>query len=110
MMLVEKGKLSVNDTIDMYVPEISHGSQITIKQCLTHTSGLTEFLANGELWNHTTEQHSPSDLLQYYADAALDFAPGTQWAYSNTNYITLGIIVERVIGNAKARCYNTVYF
>ncbi|MBN1498694.1 MAG: beta-lactamase family protein [Spirochaetes bacterium] len=98
MMLSEKGLLSVDDTIGMYVPELIHGNEITIKQCLTHTSGLTEFLANEELWNHTDEQHTPAALLGYFADADLDFTPGTDWAYSNTNYITLGIIIERVSG------------
>ncbi len=98
MMLAEDDKLSVNDTVDIYIPEIIRGDKITIKQCLNHTSGLTEYLNNSELWSHTTEQHSPSDLLQYFAEEDLVTEPGTSWSYCNTNYVVLGIIVERVSG------------
>lgn len=98
MMLVEEGLLSVDDTIDTYVPEIKVGSQVTVRQCLSNSSGLRGFLKNSDLWKNRAIQHAPDQILPYFKDFELEFAPGAQFEYSNSNYITLGIIIERISG------------
>lgn len=98
MMLEERGLLSVNDTVDMYVPELPVGNQITIHHLLDHTSGLFEFTYNPEVWVNMDKFHTPEEVLGYFINEPLQFEPGTQWEYCNSGYVTLGIIIERVSG------------
>ena len=98
MLLEERGFLSVDDPVSNYVPELPEGDRITIHHLLTQTSGLFEYLACPDLFANLNNFHTPDDLLQYYMYEPLSFDPGTQHQYSNPNYITLGIIIERVSG------------
>jgi CubicO group peptidase (beta-lactamase class C family) len=108
MMLEERGLLSLDDTISDYIPEFPNsdqvdpgfpnGDQITIHHLLSQSSGLFEYLNNGDLWPNASQYHAPEDLLQYYVGEPLQFTPGSEFGYSNPNYVTLGIIIERVSG------------
>jgi len=98
MILIERGLINLNDTVDMYVPELPVGNLITIHQLLNHTSGLFEYTLNPLVWDNTDKFHTPEDVLEYYIDQPLQFTPGTQWEYTNSGYITLGIIIDRVSG------------
>ena len=98
MMLEERGLLSVNDTVDMYVPEIPYGDQITIHHLLNHTSGLFEYTYNPDVWVNMDRFHTPEELLEYFIHEPLQFEPGTQWEYCNSGFVTLGIIIERISG------------
>ncbi|MCK4761514.1 MAG: beta-lactamase family protein [Candidatus Aminicenantes bacterium] len=98
MMLEERGLLSVDDTIADFIPEFPNGDQVTLHHLLSHSSGLFEYLANPFLWGNCTTYHDPEDLLPYYMDEPLQFLPGSQMVYSNSNYVTLGIIIERISG------------
>ncbi len=100
MMLNEHGLIDLNDTIDQYVPELLNGDKITIKQLLSQTSGIPEMLNVPELWGRPTELHSPQELLAYFQDLELNFEPGTQFEYSNSNYIVLGVVIEKITGLA----------
>jgi CubicO group peptidase (beta-lactamase class C family) len=98
MILEERGLISVNDPISLYVPESPYGNDITIHQLLRMTSGLYRMLDNPDLWGVLDQYHTPEDLLDYFITRPLRFAPGSQWEYSNSCYITLGVIIERVTG------------
>jgi len=98
MILEERGLLSVNDTVADYIPDFPNGDQITIDHLLSQTSGFYEFLLNPSLWENTNNFHLPEQLLQYFVNEPLNFEPGTQFEYSNSNYVTLGIIIERISG------------
>ena len=98
MMLIERGLINLNDTVDMYVPELPVGNQITIHHLLNHTSGLFEYTYNPDVWDNMDKFHTPEQVLAYFIDQPLQFTPGTQWEYCNSGYITLGIIIERVSG------------
>jgi D-alanyl-D-alanine carboxypeptidase len=91
------GKLSINDTVERWLPGIvSNGTSITIKELLNHTSGLPEFtddLFPGALAT-PLRVWSPQELLAIANGHQPLFVPGTQWSYSNTNYIVAGLIVE----------------
>jgi len=98
MILEERGLLRVTDTIDRYIPGFPGGDRLTLHQLLNQSSGLFEFLNHPWLWENCTLYHEPVQLLCYYMDEALQFPPGTCFQYCNSNYITLGIIIERVSG------------
>ena len=96
MMLVEEGRIGLEDPIGKYVPEApARWNDITIRHLLTHTSGISD-----ARWDSTDFQrnYSEADLTRMIAAMPLDFAPGSKWKYSNPAYILLGIIVHRVTG------------
>ncbi len=95
MMLVEEGKLSLEDKITKYfsdAPESWH--KITIRHLLTHTSGMTDYPPDFDLRRDYTED----DLLQRIKTIPLAFQPGEKWSYSNLAYVTLGILIHKVSG------------
>jgi len=98
MMLEERGLVSVNDTIADYIPGFPNGDQVTLHHLLSHSSGLFDYTLNPLVWENMDIFHTPEDLLQYYMNEPFQFDAGTQFQYSNSNYVTLGIIIERVSG------------
>ena len=94
MMLVEAGKLALEDPIGKYltVPESWKG--ITIRHLLTHTSGLGDYPEELDFRKDYTED----ELLQMVTKQPLLFVPGAQWRYSNLGYLTLGILIHKVTG------------
>lgn len=104
MLLVRDGKLSVDDDIRKYVPEVpSYGKTITVRHLLNHTSGLRDqwdllSIARGRF---EEERITEADVLDIVArQKALNFPPGTEYVYSNTGYTLLGTIVKRVSGQS----------
>jgi len=103
MQLVEAGKLRLDGAIGDYLPEYpaGPGRAITIHQLLTHTSGLHNYVALPRFYPELSrDPYRPVDLLPLFDSLPLDFEPGSQWRYSNSGYITLGVILERVSGKA----------
>jgi len=98
MMLKERGLLSLEDTISQYFPDFPGGDGITIHNLLRMESGLFDYLNNPALWAQCELYHEPIQLMEYYMYEPLVFPTGTQFQYSNSNYITLGNIVEQVSG------------
>ncbi len=95
MMLAQDGKLAVDDPIAKYLPEVpAIWSKITIRQLLTHTSGIPDWEA-ANLLSYRRE-YTAKEYIHLLDARPLDFQPGTQWAYTNSTYPLLGIIVERV--------------
>jgi CubicO group peptidase (beta-lactamase class C family) len=94
MMLVEERKLALNDPVSKYLAVPASWSGITVRHLLTHTSGLGDYPANFSLQREYTED----ELLKMVATQPLGFAPGEKWSYSNLGYVTLGILVRKVIG------------
>jgi CubicO group peptidase (beta-lactamase class C family) len=100
MMLRERGLLDLDDPVSWYVPELATGHLLTLRNLLNQNSGLFDYVNNPLLFDHVTDYHTPEDLLQYFADEPLTFPPGSQFEYCNSNYVLLGLIVERVSGLA----------
>ncbi len=98
MILEERGLLSVDDAVAEHITGFPNGDVITIRNLLNHTAGLFEYLNNPALWANIELPHAPVELLDYFVHEPLDFTPGTQHRYSNSNYVTLGVIVEQVSG------------
>jgi CubicO group peptidase (beta-lactamase class C family) len=100
VMLKEKGKLSFDDNISKYLPELSNYSNITIRNLLNHTSGLPDYM---ELMNtiiDKTKIATNKDFISWLVKykPALLFEPNTQYEYSNTGYVLLASIIEKVSG------------
>jgi CubicO group peptidase (beta-lactamase class C family) len=101
LLLEKQGRLSINDDVRKYIPELpDYGQTITILHLLNHTSGLRDYL--NLMWLAAINFDSVTtddDALQLVArQKALNFAPGSDWLYSNTGYFLLSVIVKRVSG------------
>lgn len=98
--LSEEGKLSVKDPLSKFIPDYPRGNEITVENLLNHTSGIYEALRNKEYFRliHTGEKIPKSRETSFFKDEPLDFEPGTQFSYTNSGYILLGIIIEKITG------------
>ncbi|MBP2615940.1 serine hydrolase [Chryseobacterium jejuense] len=98
--LSEEGKLSVHDPILKYIPDYPRGNEITIEHLLTHSSGIYEVLQNKEYFSllHTGKSITKDKELSFFKKEPLAFEPGTQFSYTNSGYILLGIIIEKITG------------
>jgi D-alanyl-D-alanine carboxypeptidase len=112
MKLVERGQLALDDALSKYLPEFDSGGRIlTIRQLLNHTSGIPNYTAQpGFMGKGDRLDFSEKDLLQYVAGKPFNFEPGTSWAYSNTNYLLLGLIVEKLSGRSYAEFMRDEFF
>jgi CubicO group peptidase (beta-lactamase class C family) len=101
LLLEKQGKLSVNDDVRKHIPQLPYyGHKITILQLLNHTSGLRDYLTLMELAGTNTDSvTTDEDALALIArQKALNFAPGSDYLYSNTGFFLLSVIVKRVSG------------
>jgi CubicO group peptidase (beta-lactamase class C family) len=98
MRLVEQGKLNLNTPIINYISDYPKivGNQITLHHLLTHTSGIPNF-RSFKIFNDISKTvHTPKEIVNIFKDSTLQFNPGEKFAYSNSNYTLLGLIIENV--------------
>lgn len=98
LLLQEQGKLSLDDSVGKYVPGLTRGDDVTIRQILSHTSGYQDYWPEDYLMTPMMKPATAQYILDTWAKKPLDFEPGTKWQYSNTNYVIAGLIVEKVSG------------
>lgn len=98
LMLENEGKLSLNDTVAKWLPGITDGDKITLRQLLDHTSGLQDYWPQDYSFALMAKPTTPQGIVDLWAKKPLDFAPGTQWQYSNTGYVVAGMIAEKAAG------------
>ena len=99
LMLEERGKLSIKDPIDKYLPDYPmQGKTISIENLLTHTSGVVDYTSLSEWMPLWRKDMSVAEIIALFKDKPLDFAPGEHWRYSNSGYILLGAIIEKASG------------
>jgi CubicO group peptidase (beta-lactamase class C family) len=95
MMLVEEGKIGLDEKISKYLGEVPEAwANVTVRHLLTHTGGLTDYPREFDFRKDYTED----DLLKQAREVPTAFAPGEKWEYSNLGFVTLGIIVHKVSG------------
>lgn len=106
MLLVQEGKVDLDAPIARYLPSIPHAREVTVRELLDQTSGLHDYLENAALFrsilNSTVGSHSTAWYVDLVAGKTLLFKPGSKWAYSNTNYAILGMLVAKVSGESYA--------
>lgn len=103
LQLVQQGKLKLDVPVSTYLPDYpkKNGEQITIHHLLTHTSGTPNLTAFPNFFKDISPNtYSPTELVKNFADSALQFKPGEKFAYSNSGYILLGAIIEKVTGKS----------
>ena len=98
MLLEQQEKLHLDDPIQTYLPEYPTGEhQVTLRHLLTHTSGIPNFVSRPEFWEqHAYTIASPEAVVALFKDLPFDFAPGTRYSYSNSGYVLLGLVLERL--------------
>lgn len=95
--LCEQNKISLDDRLNKYFPAFAHGDEITIKNLLTHTSGLFELFRDPAFMESDKQQIlSKEKLLSFFINKPLYFKPGTEYSYCNSGYVLLGLIIEKV--------------
>lgn len=100
LLLQEDGKLSLDDKAKKYIPNLGPAGEVTIRQMLSHTSGLTDFWPQDYVFAQMQHDTTPAKILDGWARQPLDFAPGSRWQYSNTGYVLAGLILEKVSGQS----------
>jgi CubicO group peptidase (beta-lactamase class C family) len=99
LLLAQEGKLSLEDRISRFIEDTPESwKEITLRHLLSHTSGIKDYLA--DLRRDFPNETPPEQIVKAAMDAPLNFTPGAKWAYSNTGYILLGMIIHKVSGRS----------
>ncbi|MEW1833200.1 serine hydrolase domain-containing protein [Streptomyces sp. NPDC088196] len=117
LQLEAEGRLSLDDTVEKWLPGTVHGNgndgaHITVRQLLNHTSGIYNYTEDDDFgrayftkdgfFQHRYDTKTPADLVAIAMSHKPDFAPGTSWHYSNTNYVLAGMVIQKVTGHSYA--------
>ena len=98
LLLQEQGKLSLDDKVGKFIPDLTRANEVTIRQLLSHTSGYQDYWPQDYVMPMMLQPVTAAKILDMWARKPLDFEPGTKWQYSNTNYVIAGVIIEKVSG------------
>ncbi|WP_226019037.1 serine hydrolase [Novosphingobium sp. FKTRR1] len=107
-LLAEEGKLSFDDALAKYLPEFPRAADVTLRQMLNHTSGIgnyTNRVNPQDMLRAMRADYNSAELLKAmieHTSPTFVFEPGTDWAYSNTAYVLLGLVIEKITGEAYA--------
>src|SRR5215217_780246 len=114
LQLVDAGKLSLDDTLEPYVPGIPNGSTITIRQVLQMTAGIFDYSLDEQVVadydRDPTILITPEDVIAIADRHGPDFAPGASLSYSDTNYFLLGLVIEQVTGTSAVQALQEYVF
>ncbi len=102
LLLAQSGRLSVHDKVSKYFPKLTRAADVTLLDLMNHTSGYPDYYPLDFVDRRMQKAIPADELIQQYAGGRLDFEPGTAWSYSNTGFIILGRIVEKVGGRSFA--------
>ncbi len=98
LLLVEDGKMSLDDTVYRWYPDLTRASDVTVRMLLSHTSGYSDYAPQDYTIPAWTRPVDPMQIIREWAGKPLDFEPGTKWQYSNTNFVLAALIVQKVSG------------
>lgn len=98
LMLEDEGKLSLDDKVAKWLPGVSGGDCIALRQLLSHTSGLQDYWPQDYLFDDMKRPVAPQGIVDRWGHKPLDYAPGTRWQYSNTGYVVAGLVAEKAAG------------
>jgi D-alanyl-D-alanine carboxypeptidase len=98
LLLQEQGKLSLDDKVAKFIPDLTRAKEVTIRQLLSHTSGYQDYWPQDYVPPFMLQPITANRILDLWARKPLDFDPGNKWQYSNTNFVIAGVIVEKASG------------
>jgi D-alanyl-D-alanine carboxypeptidase len=117
LRLAEEGRLSLDDPLSRWLPEFPRAEEITLRHLLSQTSGLKDFVVHlyfrpdrEEMVRLVTKEWTEPELLELAGRFGNWFDPGTDWDYSNANYVLLAIVVERASGLRLAEAYRAYVY
>jgi CubicO group peptidase (beta-lactamase class C family) len=101
LLIEERGKLSTDDYVKKYMPDApASWEKVTIYNLLTHTSGIPSFTSFPDYHASEATPATPKSLVDRFRDKPLDFQPGEKWSYSNSGYVLLGYLLEKISGQS----------
>ncbi|MBM4387730.1 MAG: beta-lactamase family protein, partial [Deltaproteobacteria bacterium] len=102
MLLAEEGKLSIDDPVSKHLTQYPQWSQVTLRHLMGMRSGIPDYLQSEQLWievvSNPGEPIAPEKLVSFVSSKPLEYTPGENGTYSNTNFILLGMIIEKATG------------
>jgi CubicO group peptidase (beta-lactamase class C family) len=110
LLLAEQGKLSLDDPVSRFVPDLTRGNEVTIRELLSHSSGYQDYWPQDYVPPFMLQSVNTETILNLWARKPLDFDPGTEWQYSNTNFVIAGLIVEKASGEPLLQFLSTHIF
>ena len=94
--LIEEGKINLTTTLNTYFPDIPNADKITISNLLNHRSGLHNFTDDPDYLNYMTQSKTQDDMIKIISKYKVDFEPNEKASYSNSNFVILGYIIEKI--------------
>ena len=110
LMLRDEGRLDVDAPVGRYLPGIAHGSEVKIRNLLTHTGGYAEFTEIDDIDRLGARFATNDEVLETVVNRPLGFTPGTKWQYSNTAFVMLARVIEKLSGMSYADFLRTRIF
>ena len=112
MRLMEQGKLSLDDTLQKFLPTFpTQGNHVTVRHLLNHTSGIKSYTSLGPKWQRVIRLDlMPDSLVALFANEPFDFKPGDAWSYDNSGYFLLGMIIEKLSGKSYGQYLQDEFF
>jgi CubicO group peptidase (beta-lactamase class C family) len=103
LILVDEGTVGLDDTLSTWLPDVPHADKVTLRQLAQMTSGYHDYVIGNEAFNRVLyedpfRQWEPEELLGFATTQPLQYPPGTNWSYAHTNYVLLGLALERATG------------
>lgn len=98
LLLQEQGKLTLDDKVSKFIPDLTRADEVNIRQLLSHTSGYQDYWPQDYVMPMMLRPVTAQKILDLWAKKSLDFDPGSKWQYSNTNYVIAGVIIEKASG------------
>ena len=110
LLLAEEGKLSLDDPVSRFLPDLARARDVRIRDLLSHTSGYRDYWPQDYVPPFMRQPATAAQILDRWAKQPLDFEPGTQYQYSNTGYVIAGLIVEKAGGMPLLQLLGTRVF
>jgi D-alanyl-D-alanine carboxypeptidase len=110
LMLAEEGKLSLDDPVSKYLPDLTDADKVKVRQLLSHTSGYQDYWPQDYVPPFMKKETTAQAILDRWAKRPLDFPPGAQYQYSNTAYVIAGLVVEKAGGRPLMEVLETRVF
>jgi CubicO group peptidase (beta-lactamase class C family) len=111
LLLEERGKLKIDDPVKVYLPDAPAAwEKVTIFHLLTHTSGIPSFTSFPDYQTTEATPSTPEQLVARFRTKPLEFVPGEKWNYSNSGYVLLGYLIEKISGESYAKFIKTNIF
>ena len=98
LKLEEEGKLSIDDKLSKYLPDFTRADEVTLRQLLTHTSGIQSYTSKAGFWELANDPMTEKEIIDTVRKDEFEFEPGDRYSYCNTGYMMLGHIVGKVSG------------